>query len=126
MVATSSQKRILVYGKHVVGNMYECEQGKLMDVTFLVNIVKEAATVGNMILLEVKSWKIGLGVTVFGIVLESHISIHTWPEYSFATADVYTCGSHTDPEKAFNFIAEKLGAKRTEKRVFLRNYEVDI
>lgn len=119
------QKRVLVYGKHVVGDLYECNRDKLRDVGFLINTVKEAATIGNMVLLEIKSWKIGLGVTILGIVLESHISIHTWPEYSFATVDVYTCGKHTDPEKAFNFIAEKLEARYINKRVFLRNYETE-
>jgi S-adenosylmethionine decarboxylase len=97
-----------------------------MDIAFLINIVKKAADIGNMVLLEIKSWKIGLGVTVIGIVLESHISIHTWPEYSFATVDVYTCGKHTDPEKAFNYIAEKLEAKQIKKHIFLRNYEVTV
>lgn len=126
MVAAVMQKRVLVYGKHVVGDLYECDKDKLMDVMLLIDIVKEAANVGNMVLLEIKSWKIGLGVTVIGIILESHISIHTWPEYSFATVDVYTCGRHADPEKAFKFIVEKLKAKHVKKRVFLRSYKVDI
>jgi S-adenosylmethionine decarboxylase len=126
MISPAIQKRLLVYGKHVVGDLYECNKDKLMDIAFLINIVKKAADIGNMVLLEIKSWKIGLGVTVIGIVLESHISIHTWPEYSFATVDVYTCGKHTDPEKAFNYIAEKLEAKQIKKHIFLRNYEVTV
>lgn len=125
MVLTVTQKRIVIYGKHVAGDLYECDNDKLTDVGFLINVIREATSVGNMILLDIKSWKIGQGVSVFGIVLESHVSIHTWPEYSFATVDVYTCGSHSDPERAFDFIAKRLNAKRVEKRVFLRNYEVD-
>ncbi|MEM4552951.1 MAG: adenosylmethionine decarboxylase [Ignisphaera sp.] len=125
MVTSLLTKKVLVYGKHIVGDLYECEENKLNDVLFLVNLVREAAIVGNMTLLDIKSWKIGFGVSVFGIVLESHISIHTWPEYSFATVDVYSCGTHTDPEKAFNFIASSLKPKRVEKRIVLRNYEVE-
>uniref|UniRef100_A0A7C2ZCS7 S-adenosylmethionine decarboxylase proenzyme n=1 Tax=Ignisphaera aggregans TaxID=334771 RepID=A0A7C2ZCS7_9CREN len=124
MVAVPVQRRVLVYGKHVAGDLYECNSSKLTDIGFLINIVREAANTGNMTLLDIKSWKIGYGVSVFGIVLESHISIHTWPEYSFATVDVYSCGSHTDPEKAFDYIAEKLEARHVEKKIFSRNYEV--
>ncbi|MCC6015473.1 MAG: adenosylmethionine decarboxylase [Desulfurococcaceae archaeon] len=124
MDSVTVQRKLLVYGKHVVGDLYECNKDKLTDLIFLINTVREAAKIGNMILLEIKSWKIGLGVSIIGIVLESHISIHTWPEYSFATVDVYTCGKYSDPEKAFDYIVEKLEAKRINKRVFLRNYEV--
>lgn len=126
MIAAQLVKKVLVYGKHVVGNLYECEENRLDDVAYLIDLVRNAAITGNMTLLDIKSWKIGLGVSVFGIVLESHISIHTWPEYSFATVDVYSCGNHTDPEKAFNFIASSLKPRRVEKRIVLRNYEVDI
>lgn len=117
-------KRALVYGKHIVGDLYECDKDKLKDVVFLISVVKEAANIGRMTLLDIKSWKIGFGVSVFGIVLESHISIHTWPEHSFATVDVYSCGNHSDPEGAFNFIVSALEAKRVERKIFLRNYEI--
>ncbi len=105
-----------VVGKHVFGDLYGCDPDLLSDPVFLENIVREASAIGNMNLLEIKSWKIGLGVSVIGIVLESHISIHTWPEYQYATVDVYSCGAHTDPEKAFDFIVKALRAKRVEKR----------
>ncbi len=123
MVALATTRNVLVYGKHVVGDLYNCNAAKLRDVGVLVSVVREAARIGKMTLLDVKAWKIGDGVSVLGIVLESHISIHTWPEYSFATVDVYSCGSHTEPEKAFDYIAQRLEAKRVEKRVFLRNLE---
>lgn len=78
----------------------------------LEQIVRKAAEEGNMTLLDVKAWKIGDGVSIVAIVLESHITIHTWPEYNFATVDVYSCGSHTDPRKAFLYIVKELKARR--------------
>ena len=121
--AKSPVGRTFVYGKHIVGNLYGCDKDVLMDVGKLNRIVIEAAKVGKMTLLDVKAWKIGLGVSIIGIVLESHISIHTWPEYSFATVDVYTCGSSTDPDAAFGYIVRELRASRVEKKVILRTYE---
>jgi len=101
-----------VIGKQVYGSLYDCDLNILKDREALEKIVKDAATVGNMTLLDIKSWKIGDGVSVVAIVLESHITVHTWPEYSFATVDVYSCGAHTDPKRAFQYIAEQLKAKK--------------
>ncbi len=112
-----------VYGKHVYGNLYECDPSVLSNEERLRQIVVNAARIGNMTLLDVRSWKIGEGVSVVAIVLESHITIHTWPEYGFATVDVYSCGKHTDPEKAFDYIAAALKAGRVEKKVAMRNLE---
>ncbi|WP_238025883.1 MULTISPECIES: adenosylmethionine decarboxylase [Metallosphaera] len=101
-----------VVGKEVFGNLYECDTEILKDSERLKQIAVQATKEGNMTLLDVKAWKIGEGVSVVAIVLESHVTIHTWPEHSFATVDVYSCGSHTDPRKAFNYIVAELKAKR--------------
>ncbi|UXD21220.1 S-adenosylmethionine decarboxylase [Ignicoccus pacificus DSM 13166] len=110
--AQENTDNVKVYGKHVYGNLYNCNPKKLSDPEYLKKVVIEAAKIGNMTLLDVKAWKIGEGVSVVGIVLESHITIHTWPEFSFATVDVYSCGAHTDPEKAFEYIVKALEAKK--------------
>ena len=109
IITTTTPK---VIGKHVYGNLYDCDTAILKDKERLEDIVREAVKEGNMTLLDIKSWKIGEGVSVVAIVLESHITIHTWPEYGFATVDVYSCGAHTDPHKAFMYIVNELKAKR--------------
>jgi S-adenosylmethionine decarboxylase len=101
-----------VIGKHVYGNLYGCDPDILRNPYQLEKVVIDAARIGNMTLLDVKLWKIGEGVSIVAIVLESHISIHTWPEYGFATVDVYSCGSHTWPELSFDYIAKALKAKK--------------
>ena len=101
-----------VVGKQVYGSLYECDPNILKDKEALEKIVKDAVTIGNMTLLDIKSWKIGDGVSVVAIVLESHVTIHTWPEYNFATVDVYSCGAHTDPKRAFQYIVEQLKARK--------------
>ncbi|MCE4628319.1 MAG: adenosylmethionine decarboxylase [Desulfurococcales archaeon] len=113
-----------VYGKHVYGNLIGCRNEEaLRDVEMLKNIVLEAARVGNMTVLDVKAWKIGEGASVVAIILESHITIHTWPEYKYATVDVYSCGEHTDPEAAFNYIVSVLRPLRIERGVADRSLE---
>ena len=101
----------IIVGRHVYGNLYGIDSSVLWDEEKLREVVVEAAKQANMKLVEVKSWKFSGyhgGVSVIALVLESHISIHTWPDYSYATVDVYTCGEKSDPWKAFNYIVERL------------------
>jgi S-adenosylmethionine decarboxylase len=110
-----ASERLRVYGKHVYGNLYGCRNSELLrDEERLKEVILEAADRGNMTVLDIKSWKIGEGVSLVAIILESHITIHTWPEYDFATVDVYSCGAHADPLSAFNYIVDALKPERVE------------
>ncbi|MCE4598963.1 MAG: adenosylmethionine decarboxylase [Desulfurococcales archaeon] len=116
--------RYRVVGTHVYGNLIGCRNaGLLRDAKKLEKLVTEAAEKGNMTILDVKSWKIGEGVSVIAIILESHIAIHTWPEFNYATVDVYSCGAHTNPHAAFNHIAQALMPEIVEKKVVDRSLE---
>jgi len=54
------------------------------------------------------------GVTGVVVVKESHISIHTWPEYGYASIDIFTCGNNSNPWKAYQYIVETLKPKRVQ------------
>lgn len=100
-----------VIGKHVYGNLYDIDPEILKNEELIKDAVVKAAKVADMTLLEVKSWSISGrkgGVSVIALVLESHIAIHTWYEYRYATVDIYTCGEKSDPWKAFYLIIEIL------------------
>jgi S-adenosylmethionine decarboxylase len=100
-----------IIGKHVYGNLYGCDRKVLSDVSLLRRLVSEAAELAKMTLIEVKSWKFGGakgGVSVIALVMESHIAIHTWPNYRYATVDVFTCGERSDPDGAFEHICNAL------------------
>jgi len=43
------------------------------------------------------------GVSGVGILKESHISIHSWPEYNYAALDIFVCGT-VNPYKAIPVI----------------------
>jgi S-adenosylmethionine decarboxylase proenzyme len=53
------------------------------------------------------------GVSGVVVVEESHLSIHTWPEYGYAAVDFFTCGEGL-PESAHAVLREGLGAERSE------------
>ncbi len=49
------------------------------------------------------------GVSGVVVIQESHLSIHTWPEVGYASADFYTCGD-CRPELAHETLAQGLSA----------------
>jgi S-adenosylmethionine decarboxylase len=59
------------------------------------------------------------GLSGFIFIMESHISIHTYEEKGFITADIYSCKDF-DPNKAANFLIKKYGLKSTETNLVIR------
>ncbi|GBC69817.1 S-adenosylmethionine decarboxylase proenzyme [archaeon HR01] len=119
MLASQSTREVVV-GKHVFGNLYDCSEKLLTDEKRLRKIVLEAVDIARMTLVELKSWSFGGkkgGVSVIALVQESHIALHTWAHYRYATIDVYTCGPESQPEKAFDYISSKLNPKRVSKHI---------
>jgi S-adenosylmethionine decarboxylase len=48
------------------------------------------------------------GITGLVIVKESHIALHTWPEYAFASVDIFLCGNNSNPYKTLKHIENGL------------------
>ena len=61
------------------------------------------------------------GVTATATLAESHIAIHTWPEYGYFAADLFFCGSGK-PEKTLELLRTALQAKEIEVREFERGF----
>ncbi|ABP95800.1 MULTISPECIES: adenosylmethionine decarboxylase [Metallosphaera] len=104
-----------IVGKHVFGNLYDIDPEDLNNEQLLKDLVLKAVEIAHMNLVEAKSWSFGGkkgGVSVIALIEESHIALHTWNEYNYATLDVYTCGEDSDPQAAFKFIVEALKPRR--------------
>ncbi len=51
------------------------------------------------------------GVTGVVAIAESHLCIHTWPEYGYAAVDIFTCGEGFDPTEASRIIVDRLESR---------------
>ena len=85
------------------------------------NLLREATAQAHGTLLEIKSHKFDpQGITAFALLAESHISIHTWPEYEngdgYVAIDVFACGKDAQPHKAAEYFATVLKPKRVNIR----------
>ncbi len=54
------------------------------------------------------------------IIMESHISIHTFPDRGFLSADVYTCKNGMDTKIIFDYFTEKFNLKDLETNFIKR------
>lgn len=62
------------------------------------------------------------GVSGMALIQESHISIHSWPEYGYAALDIFVCGS-VDPYNAIpvikkGFEPEKIQVAELKRGIF--------
>lgn len=99
-------------GRHLLVELFECEKD-LNEESFLKPILVAAAEEAGAQVLESSFHKFSpYGVSGVVIIAESHLSIHTWPEYHYAAVDVFTCGPYLEPEAAVSYLKDKLGAKK--------------
>ena len=99
-------------GMHLLLELKDCNPKLLNDLEFIRGAMLQAAhEVGAHIIGESFHRFSPQGVTGILAIAESHISIHTWPEYRYAAADIFACGSSFEPRKAAQFLVEKLEVK---------------
>ena len=99
-------------GKHLLLDLKDCNREVLDDLSFLQNVMVNAAQVAGATVLEKYFHQFSpQGVSGAVIIAESHLSLHTWPEYGYAAVDIFTCGDTVRAETAADFLIEKLESK---------------
>ena len=120
--ALNNQKEYVYKSKHFLLELYNCDQDKLNDESFLRCTLNNAAKIANATVLNLVSNKFEpQGVTAIALLAESHLSIHTWPETHYSAVDIFTCGQNMKPDIACKYLIEALMAKEHFLRIINRN-----
>jgi S-adenosylmethionine decarboxylase len=91
------------------------------DKTKIKNILWKAAQVANNTPLKVAVHKFpSQGITGVVILAESHIAIHSWPEYRYLAIDIFTCGKNTRPYAALEYLKKVFSPKKIKIRMIKR------
>ncbi|MCX8179613.1 MAG: adenosylmethionine decarboxylase [Candidatus Aenigmarchaeota archaeon] len=101
-----------IVGKHIIAELYGVEPE-------LISKEGEVRKIIEDVVVKAKLNKVGAifkqfdvhGVTGIVLIAESHISIHTWPEYGLVNLDIFTCGDNKKAEKAFKLFLKKFKPK---------------
>lgn len=101
-------------GRHLLVEYYNCDPKILMDVGSIEDILVGAARKAKAHIVDVVFHTFNPhGISGVVVVQESHLAIHTWPEYGFASVDVYTCGTSVNPWNAYKYLLKHLKAKHS-------------
>lgn len=108
-------------GTHLLLDLKDCNPDILDDLHFIKQAMLDAAEeAGATVVGETFHKFHPIGVTGIIAIAESHIGIHTWPEYGFAAVDIFTCGEEFKPHKSASMIIEKLQCESPEVKEIRR------
>jgi S-adenosylmethionine decarboxylase len=99
-------------GRHLLVELYSCDPKILNDVQKVEKILTDAALYAKARIVDVVFHTFNPhGISGVIVIAESHLAIHTWPEFNYASVDIYTCGTEINPWRAYNFMVKRFKAK---------------
>jgi S-adenosylmethionine decarboxylase len=88
-------------GTHLLLELRDCNSESLKDLDYVKSAMVGAARDAKATIVDVSFHEFNpFGISGMVIIAESHLSIHTWPEYGYAAVDIFTCGDLLKPELA--------------------------
>lgn len=111
-----------IKGRHFAADLFDVDSDVLNNGQYLFDLLCEAAEMcGATVIKENSGFKQfdPQGATVLVMLMESHISAHSYPEKNFIALDAYTCGS-PDPKIAIDHIINELKSTDYEVKFITR------
>lgn len=101
-------------GRHLVADFHGCT-ADLNNPDVVTQTLEKACVVAGATIISRTGYNFSpYGVTAVIVIAESHLAVHTWPEYGYAAVDLFTCGTSVDTWRAFEFVKSAFGATRVE------------
>ncbi len=115
-------------GRHVLAEFYGCPTEVLNNTATIEEMMVNAALEAGAEIREVVFHQFSpQGVSGVVVISESHLAIHTWPEYGYAAVDVFTCGTDVDPWVSCYYLKTHFTAKRmTAKEIKRGIFEMEV
>ena len=98
-------------GNHILVEFMNCDPHIMNDVVAIErDMVGAAQKAGATVINSTFHHFSPYGVSGVVVIQESHLAIHTWPEYGYAAVDLFTCGE-MNAWISFDHLKECFGAK---------------
>ena len=93
--------------------LFDCDLSAINNLEAVKGALVEAAKRAQATIVDVVFHEFNpFGISGVVVIAESHLSIHTWPEYRYAAVDIFSCGDVLQPEIAANYLVEQFGSER--------------
>ena len=115
LISSQHQYQHRPAGRHLLADLHGVDAVLLVSTQAIDALLRQAALAAGATILVGHFHSFGAQQGVTGVLLlaESHISIHTWPEYGFAAVDIFMCGAAA-PQLALDIIEAALTPLRTD------------
>ncbi|MEJ6492271.1 MAG: polyamine aminopropyltransferase [Flavobacteriales bacterium] len=98
-------------GNHILVEFMNCDPKLMNDVAGIErDMVAAARAAGATVINSTFHHFSPYGVSGVVVIEESHLAIHTWPEYGYAAVDLFTCGE-MDAWISFDMLKEAFKSK---------------
>lgn len=85
-------------GRQILVEFYDCDRAVLNSENGIRDILLEGVRRSRATIVSDTFHTFSPhGVSGAVVIAESHVAIHTWPEYGYAAVDIFTCGESIDP-----------------------------
>ena len=96
-------------------DFYGCNATKINSVKFMEEILVIAAKKMHLTVVKTTIHAFSpIGVTGVIVIQESHLAIHTWPEYNYVALDFFTCNKAYDLQDGIAWLKEQFQAGKME------------
>lgn len=99
-------------GRHILVEFTGCNSDIMNDVFQIEqSMIQAAKEAGATVIQSTFHHFSPYGVSGVVVIQESHLAIHTWPEYQYAAVDLFTCGTSVDPWVSFDLLRKAFQAQ---------------
>ena len=98
-------------GRHILVEFFGCSAEVLNDIPMIEKSMLNAAGEAGATIINSNFHHFSpFGVSGVVVIQESHLAIHTWPEYRYAALDLFTCGDSVDPWVSYDVLKKSFQA----------------
>ncbi len=106
---------------HIITDMYKCNPESLGKSAFGEKVLREAISRSGLNAIHIESHQFQpSGYTAAAVLVESHISIHTWPELGTVLLDIFTCSEEKKAFAALEVLKKAFAPDKTEQKILRR------
>ncbi len=103
-------------GKQILVEFYDCDHELLKQEKYIEQAMIEACIAAKATVVTHTFHSFSpYGISGVVVIAESHVAIHTWPEYGYAAVDIFTCGETIEPWVLFHHLKKAFCSSQDSK-----------
>jgi S-adenosylmethionine decarboxylase len=107
--------------QHTLLEYSQCERERLRSSKTIRQILCQAVLAAGGTIVKATFHNFSpYGVSGVVVITESHVTIHTWPEYAYAAVDIFSCNPKLDHRLIERHLKRALAARQSSRRTFKR------